>query len=367
MRKISALTPFLTLIVSLSCAQTIVNTEPGPRKAILEEFTGVNCVGCPDGHAVASSLLEDYPNQVFVISYSPTNSGLTTPTGNQTEFRRAFLDAFYMHAYCAPETETRAMPTAFINRRIGDDGDRLQPRWLWEDYALEVMNDANSPMNIGVRSTYNESANTLTIDVEIYYHTDVQEGNSFYVFLAEHGLESYSQSGASQDPYIYENNTFRETVTAGQWGDPVTGSTTAGSLFSTQLTFDLADAITPLNIENVDVLAFVIEDQTTEIYTGIQASADGGLASTGVGNVGVDELGKSMLHLFPNPATDMITLSGVESGSQVSIINAVGQTIRGIANTGTTLQHSIEDLDSGIYFIQVVSDKQVSTMPVVKH
>lgn len=175
------------------------------------------------------------------------------------------------------------MPTAFINRRIGDDGDRLQARHLWEDYALEVMNDANSPMNIGVRSTYDETANTLTIDVEIYYHTDVQEGNSFYVFLGEHGLESYSQTGASQDPYIYENNTFRETVTAGQWGDPVTGSTMAGSLFSTQLTFDLADAIAPLNVDNVDVLAFIIEDQTTEIYTGIQAPADGGVASTGGG------------------------------------------------------------------------------------
>lgn len=283
MKKLSIVSGIVLCALTTVNAQTIVSTQPGPRKAILEEFTGVNCVACPEGHAVASNLLEDYPNQVFVISYSPTNSGLTTPTGNQTEFRRSFLDAFYMHAYCAPETETRAMPTAFINRRIGDDGDRLQARHLWEDYALEVMNDANSPMNIGVRSTYDETANTLTIDVEIYYHTDVQEGNSFYVFLGEHGLESYSQTGASQDPYIYENNTFRETVTAGQWGDPVTGSTMAGSLFSTQLTFDLADAIAPLNVDNVDVLAFIIEDQTTEIYTGIQAPADGGVASTGGG------------------------------------------------------------------------------------
>ncbi len=366
MKKIHAILSLLAIVPTLSHAQSIVNTGAGPRKAILEEFTGVNCVGCPSGHAVASGLLEDYPDRLFVISYSPTNSSLTEPSGDQTELRRAFLDSFYVHSYCAPATLTRAMPSAFINRRLGTDGDRLQGRHLWEDYALDVMNDSNSPMNIGIRSNYDAVAQMLTIDVEIYYHTDVTGGNSFYVFLAEHGLQSFSQTGADVDPYIYENNTFRETVTVGQWGDPVTGPTTAGSLFSTQLTFNLANAIAPLNIQNLDVLAFIIEDQSTEVYTGIQAAADGGVASTGVGSVGIDDQQASDLPLFPNPATDMVTINDVPSDARISILNALGQTVRNVPTDGGRTRFSIADLESGIYFVQVISKNKVNSAKLLK-
>ena len=34
-------------------SQTFVNTNPENKKVILEEFTGVNCVFCPQGHTGA--------------------------------------------------------------------------------------------------------------------------------------------------------------------------------------------------------------------------------------------------------------------------------------------------------------------------
>jgi hypothetical protein len=367
MKKSYSIATLLLSLSSFAFGQTIVNTQSGPRKAILEEFTGVNCYSCPAGHSVATGLLGAYENELYVISYCPTNSAFTEPYGNQSEFRRSFLDSFYVHSYCAPATLTRDMPSAFINRRIGTDGDRLQMRSNWGDYAEPVMNDAHSPMNIGIRSTYNAQTEVLTIDVEIYYHTDVTEGNSFYVFLAEHGLQSFSQSGADVDPYIYENNTFRETVTVGQWGDPVTGPKTAGSLFSTQLTFAMADAIAPMVMANLDVLAFVIEDGSTEIYTGIQAPADGGLASTGTGSVSVDEREAAALQLFPNPATDMVTLNNVPADARISILNALGQTVRELPNGSTKARFSISDLEAGIYLVQCVSNQQVTAARLVKH
>ncbi len=362
--------PFAILLAisNVALAQTIVNTQPGPKKAIIEEFTGVHCSSCPElGHDLIDEMqLTNTDNAFYVIMYSPTNSSYTEPAFGSADFRRVFLDDFYMHAYCAPQTLTRAMPSAFVNRRIWASGDRWQAPDLWEQYTEAITTEGNSPMNIGIRSVYDEQAQTITVDLEIYYHSTVTESNSFYVFLGEHDLSSDYQNGSSESPYMYKSNFFRETLTTGTWGDPVTGPTVAGSLFTTQLTFSLNDAIDPLNMENVDVLAFVIEDQSTEIYTGIQAPADGGLASTGVGSVGIDEQATSTLQLFPNPATDIVTLNDVSSDARISILNSLGQTVREIPATGGKVQFSVGDLQSGIYFVQVMTKNKVNSAMLLK-
>lgn len=364
------LTVCAVALSGLTFAQTIVNTGVGPRKVILEEFTGVNCPNCPQGHEVIDDILIAYPNdEVFVISYNPSNSNFTSPTGGATDFRRDFLDDFYSGSYCSPVSGSRFMPSAFINRQLWTDGERLQSRGAWEGYVDDVAASGNSPMNIGISSSFDAGTDILTVDVEIYYHTTVTEDNSFYVFLGEHDLSSDSQSGSSANaanPYIYVNNIFRETMTQGTWGDPVTGGTMAGSLFTTQLTFDMTTAEDAMILDNVDVLAFIIEDESTEVYTGIQVEADGGSASTGTNNVGIFETARSSVEFYPNPVKDIITLTGIESGATINVLNSVGQAVASIPNTGATINHSIEDLPSGAYIIQVMSDGEISTGKVLK-
>ena len=47
-------TPIITFIFLLASnlflAQTIVSTSPENKKIILEEYTGIHCTYCPDGH-----------------------------------------------------------------------------------------------------------------------------------------------------------------------------------------------------------------------------------------------------------------------------------------------------------------------------
>ena len=38
-------------------AQLPVSQQPALKNAIIEEFTGVNCVYCPDGHKIAAQIL----------------------------------------------------------------------------------------------------------------------------------------------------------------------------------------------------------------------------------------------------------------------------------------------------------------------
>ena len=45
-----------------------VSAEPQNKKILLEEFTGIHCGNCPDGHAMAKKLHTAKPEDVFIIA-----------------------------------------------------------------------------------------------------------------------------------------------------------------------------------------------------------------------------------------------------------------------------------------------------------
>ena len=58
----------LSALCLISTGQTIVSTTPENKNAILEEFTGIYCVFCPDGHLIANNLKYSYPNDLFLLN-----------------------------------------------------------------------------------------------------------------------------------------------------------------------------------------------------------------------------------------------------------------------------------------------------------
>lgn len=279
-----------------------------------------------------------------------------------TDFRRSYLDAFYTGSYCSPSSGSRFMPSAFINRVLGTNGDILQSTGQWSNMVSDVIEEL-SPMNVGAKSTYDASAQTLTIDIEVYYTEDVTDGNSFYVNIIEDDLTSDYQSGSSansSNPYVYKH-TFREDLT-GQWGDPITGATTQGSLFTHQIVFDLSTATDPINVANAQIAVFVIEDVTTEVYTGIVVDADGGEDATST--VGIeDEYEIQNLSVYPNPATTELNIELVQDlGNEVNltIVDLAGRVVYAetISNTGQTEVINLESLNisTGSYILNINSE-----------
>ena len=48
---------FLALSLPLmSFGQLLVDTTPQYKNVILEEFTGIHCMFCPDGHVIAQNI-----------------------------------------------------------------------------------------------------------------------------------------------------------------------------------------------------------------------------------------------------------------------------------------------------------------------
>ena len=344
-------------------AQTIVNTGAGNKHAVLEEFTGTSCSNCPAGHTEANNISTNNPGITHLIAYNPSNSSYTTPANGATDFRRPFANAFYTGSYCSPSSGSRFMPSAFINRKL-NGGDILQSRTAWSGMVNAVLAES-APMNIGVKSTYNSSAQTLTIDVEVFYTSTVTANNNINVMITENNLTSAYQSGSSanaSNPYVYKH-TFRENVTTQQWGDPITGATTAGSLVTKQYVFDLSTAIDPIVIAEAEVVAFVVNNDASnkEVYSGISAAANGGQASTGIAT-SIDEINNPIqVSVYPNPSNGNVSINiNGENTNRIEIFNVLGEVVysQNLLNKSSQSLNLTESnfKSKGIYFVKVTNN-----------
>ncbi len=364
MKKISLIILSIFTYVGLWAQASIVNTGVDMKHAIIEEFSGVNCSNCPAGHAAVRGIMSNNPGKVHVVMYSPSNSNYTNPGSSATDFRRSFADAFYTPAYCSPSSGSRFMPSAFINRQLGNNNDLLQSRTAWTGMASNVLAET-APLNVAVQSNYNASTQMLDVVVEVYYVSDVTSPNSLYVLLTEDSLTSNYQAGSSassSNPYVYEHH-FRENISQGQWGDDITGATTAGTTYRTTYSFDLNTAIDPINIDNAHVVAFVCNKSNNyEIYSGISAAAKNGIASSGSGNpaaVNGIEL-SSKVQVYPVPAQDefYVQVDAELNSTTMQMLDPIGRVVYAQElQSGDNVIQIPSHLTSGNYLLQIQSEE----------
>lgn len=246
-------------------AQTpqFVSTEPSNRNVIIEEFTGVNCGYCPDGHRIVREYEEANPGRVFGINiHQGVYAAMyTTQWGNAI----------------ANQTGLNSYPSGTVNRhRFGGTATALgRDRFVNAGNQIQAM---PSFVNVAAQATIDAATRTLTVNVEAYYTADAETGmNLLNVALLQDNIIGI-QSGASSNPaqvtadgkYIHMNM-LRHLLT-GQWGDTISvesGVIPQGTLIQRQYTYVL-----PTNMSDADVklshlklIAFVCKDKQ-EIYTG---------------------------------------------------------------------------------------------------
>jgi len=78
--------------------------------------------------------------------------------------------------------------------------------------------------------------------------------------------------------------------------------------------------------------------------------------------------GKTNLQLYPNPAIDVLVVSGLTPKSTIKIVNMAGAVMQNVQPTKNTtaLSLSVSSLSKGMYMLQVISDNGVETKAFVK-
>ncbi|NBA88038.1 T9SS type A sorting domain-containing protein, partial [Emticicia sp. CRIBPO] len=64
-----------------------------------------------------------------------------------------------------------------------------------------------------------------------------------------------------------------------------------------------------------------------------------------------------VIRVYPNPTQDYVSITGLEEGNYITLINLSGQTVLSKKATGTKEQMSLKSLPVGSYILSVIGNK----------
>jgi len=255
---------FLGVFASLN-AQTLVSTDVQKKNVVLEEFTGIHCQYCPEGHAIAQSLQDDNPGNVVLVNIH--QGSFATPSGSEPDFRTPFGDAI------ANQTGLTGYPSGTVNRHVFPDiiSTTAMGRGSWTTAAGQILEE-DSPVNVGASASYDAGTRELTVNVELYYTSDSPESSNFIqVALLQSGILGPQTGGGMGNNYVH-NHMLRFLITD-QWGDEIT-TTAQGSFVEKTYTYTVPADYNgvPCIVEDCQVAVYVTESHQ-EIYSGAEVAA----------------------------------------------------------------------------------------------
>jgi hypothetical protein len=255
-------------IVAVSCNKdddddddtnlNLVKKTAQARNVVLEEFTGINCGYCPQGHQVAKDIYDANPGRVLVIGIH-TNSYSSSYPEFLTDYGTDLASFMGVTGY----------PNGAVNREEYN-GSLSMGRGSWASAADAILNSGNSPVNIGLKSEWDAGTRKLTITVQMYYTSAESGSNKLNVGLTESHVFG-PQSGGNAGNNYEHMHILRDLVT-GLYGEEIT-ETASGSEITKTYTYTVDNA---WNIDNCEVFAFVTRSDNKHIHTGIEVEAKDG-------------------------------------------------------------------------------------------
>ena len=285
MKKNYIFTFILLLSIVGVSAQTIVSTTPENKNAIVEESTGIHCSYCPDGHAILNQIVDQNPDDVFVIKFHEGGYAWDCDPNGGHDFNNSIanqLDAIV--------GDGGAQPSASINRQVFSNysltGGTAMSRGYWASAISQVLQES-AYVNVGVEAEL--AGNVLTIHVEAYYTaSSPQSTNYLHISIMQDetigpqmGADSFNPSyivSSSPNPdyqhseYDYRHMDRLVDMVDGINGDAIS-TTSVGSFIDRTYTYTLPDFYNdvPVDLSEIEVAAFITDG--SEIINGYKVEA----------------------------------------------------------------------------------------------
>ncbi len=184
----------------------MVNPVKPERVVLLEDFTGQNCVNCPDAHTIIEGLQDQYGDAVIAVSI---HGGAFSISRDNTSFDYDYI------GLGTPEGEyyntlygISSWPKGLINRRGGVSD--------YADWATVVRTELERPadlsINVDAGLIAGEKSDAININVELIPQVDIKNAY-LQVWILESGIVARQRSaskGLIKD-YVH-NNVLRAAV-----------------------------------------------------------------------------------------------------------------------------------------------------------
>jgi hypothetical protein len=264
------LSSFAVALNVMAYAQLPVSTAPSNKTVVLEEFTGIHCGYCPDGHKIANDIkAANTPGKVIPINIH--TGGYATPSGSEPDYRTAEGNAIAAISTMG----ITGYPTGSMNRHVYTGTAITMSRGVWAQYATQTLAQS-SYVNVALQGTLDVTSRLLTVNVEVYYTgASPASTNNLTVMLLENNVVgpqsnygNYNPTQINADGTYNHQHMLRKVLNTSAMGE-VLSTTTSGTLVQKQYTYTIPAQFvnnTP-QLGNLELVAFVAESNT-EIISG---------------------------------------------------------------------------------------------------
>jgi hypothetical protein len=328
---------------------THVSTQPTNKNVVLEEFTGVNCQYCPDGHKRANEIIKNNPGRVSVINIHQGSYAAVIP-----DYRTEWGDAI------AAQTGLEGYPSGTVNRHVFTGGKTILDRGAFATRSATILSQP-SYVNIAVNATVSEDTRELIADVELYYTDNGLPVNLLNIALIQDSIIG-PQSGSSYYPEMvkngqYQHNHMLRDLLTKQWGDSIK-QTAAGTFVIKRYVYSVPVAYRniPVNLEKLEIVAFIAEGEQEIVSS--QSSKIIKIPYTG----GIGNIKESEIKIFVQDGS--LFINSEAPVQQVTIYNISGQKV--FLATVSEPVVDMNNLNPGIYIVKIQTAEGEKTIKVIK-
>ncbi len=254
----------LIFVELVAVSQTIVSTETQNKKVVLEEYTGIHCSYCPQGHAIAQGIQDDHPEDVFLINIH--TGSYATPSEGEPDFRTEYGEALM------GQTGLIGFPAGTVNRHLfsglsQSEGGTAMSRDKWSIAANQVLGE-QAYVNVAAEAEIDVQTRELTVHVEAYYTGDSPESvNKLNVVLLQDSTLGTQAGGNMGDEYNHMHRLV-EMITD-TWGEDIT-TTKKGSFINKKYSYIIPEAYhdLPAELYHLNIVVFVAQNRQEIINAG---------------------------------------------------------------------------------------------------
>ncbi len=216
------------------------------RAVLLEDFTGQNCVNCPDAHEVIEQLEEQYnkDGEVWLIPVSIHAGGFAIAEkfgGLGTETGQEYNNSYGINSWPVGVIDCNSGILNYDQWAGVARTDMMKPAKMSLDITAEKYADAKSALV------------TVTVNPEITVKADLM------VWVLESGIVARQKRDNEVIQDYVHNNVFRAAVN-GTWGEKV--DFVAGNEVEFAFEVEFAESWNP---DNLAIVAFVKSDKGVEV------------------------------------------------------------------------------------------------------
>ena len=268
---------FLTIFSLSICASAVmaqgipVSQSPSNRNALLEEFTGVNCQFCPQGHTIADGLVNDNPGRVVAVNihagdFAPSNPDFRIQDGEN------FDGSFGQHGY----------PAGVVNRA---QGNATLGRGEWSGQVAPILTET-SYVNLGMQADWDVTTNEATITLQAYFTGNSSASSErIHLYLLQDDIAGPQSGAATYNPSaILPNGDYNHTKMLRNMFFGLNGislpSNSSGTLFDTTFTVTISDFYPSLSgntnvmtdIGRMNFVLFTTDQNNRNVETAIKVA-----------------------------------------------------------------------------------------------